>query len=123
MSNGKKHFIEVTFSKIFYRINKFYRFSFVVLKILQFFKRDYILEKRRRGRGFVYVPLAINNLKRELLALKYLRNKILSGKAKSLVDKITTVILTLFFSRKTKSKDFEEMQDTLKKNIKYARFR
>jgi len=123
MLSGKKNLIESIFEKIFYRIHKYYTFGFMLLNIISIFRRDYILEKRRRGRKFIYIPLAINYTKRELLALKYFRNRVLLSKAKTIFDKIVSVTLSLFFSKRTKSKDFEEMQRLLKENSRYAHFR
>lgn len=123
MLSGKKNLIENIFEDIFYRIHKHYTFGFMLLDIISVFRRDYILEKRRRGRKFIYIPLAINYLKRELLALKYFRNRVLLSKARTIFEKIISVTLTLFFSKRTKSKDFEDMQKLLKENSRYIHFR
>lgn len=123
MFSGEKNLIDTVFEKVFYRIHRFYSFGFILLDVLCLFRRDYILEKRRRGRKFIYIPLAISYLKRELLALKYFRNKVLLNKSKTIINRVISGILTLFFSKKTKSKDFEEMQKLLKENSRYAHFR
>lgn len=123
MIGGRKNLVESIFEKVFYLIHKKYNFGFILFDILSLFRRDYILEKRRRGRKFIFIPLAIDYVKRELLALKYLRNKILLSKGKSLLEKITSETLSLFFSRKVRSKDFEDMQRLLKENSRFAHFR
>lgn len=123
MNGGKKNLVDVVFDKVFYSIHKRYDFRFILFDIISLFRRDYILEKRRRGRKFIFIPLAIDYVKRELLALKYLRNKIRLTSGSSLFDKIVSETLFLFFSRKLRSKDFENMQKLLKENIKFTHFR
>ena len=116
--------MEVFFEKIFYRIHKRYTFGFMLLNIIANFRRDYILEKRKRGKNkFIYIPLAVNYVKRELLALKYFKNVVLLRKSGNIINKIICTTLSLFFSKKTRSKDFEETQKLLKQNSRYAHFR
>jgi len=62
-------------------------------------------------------------MQREQMALKYLKNRISLSKSKTLVNKIILSILSLFFSKKAKSKDFEDMQKLLKENARYMHFR
>lgn len=123
MLGGRKNLIDSVFEKVFYAIHKKYNFGFILLDVLALFRRDYILEKRRRGRKFIYIPLAIDYVQRELFALKYLRNKILLSKGNSLFEKIFSEIINLFYFRKMRSKDFEDMQKLLKENARFAHFR